>query len=879
MNTATPPHSSIPGPVKSSEPALSFTTSQIAAAIGRSRAAIHNVLSGVKPDVCLIVAGNPADAWHFLSLPLAMRNDLESLAQSKGYRNAEHLLSEPEALWQPPVPLAQCSPETVSKAAKLRAVLLPFVETEYDGSQAQLFAAIAAVYQKEFGRALSSKWAGKLFSRTLERDRGRNDFQRLEIYLDDCPGRKPGPGKPVPCHEFDLAPIADAVAALEKSGKPTPDDRDFIFDAAFRHLETLTAANPGKTRAVKRCFIHFLFAAVPLSKSRESLEKTFNAKYAQWIEGDRCPSALSDRRSIASGNFRTPDFTVDAEKIRATAILHGGNESLACRMLRQRGELSPEFCAHYKFDPRRDKSRVPEKVRAAITPDVDMCGPIHRGPWEAKMRGPYIQRDWSGVNPGDYFNADDVTWNSYFWYRDAREELQITRGECLLFVDLRTGYPLDFALIAGKYNGEHVRSALLRVHDLHGLPHEGLYFENGVWKSRLIVGETNRNLVHWRDAERGLRDYGLGANVRHATTPRAKPIEGLLRILQERQRGEIGFVGFNERLEKMERVQDTIARCKRGTEDPRNHFLSMEEWRCRVSECLGEYMHDPQNGKMLDGATPAEMWAQRQTLRKLPDDARYILATHRVRVKVRQEGIILKIRGKRLAFYNEQTGALIGRDVFAFYNIEQPDLLTVSDLNRQNFFTVKNHTLPAMSATKEQFAAVNADRAGHMARAKVIYGRIPHAERKFIVRDNAVDAETKELGRFHIAEQARFYREKAAATDARQTQLSRGMELLRETSPRGTGAELSAAPQPAQAQKVYILDPSPASSPSAKPTPALYWALWAKAEKIKPGLSRHALTQKAIGCHPKPHEMTPAQLQKMIDVWAAIIRDAQPATV
>ncbi len=90
--------------------------------------------------------------------------------------------------------------------------------------------------------------------------------------------------------------------------------------------------------------------------------------------------------------------------------------------------------------------------------------------------------------------------------------------------------------------------------------------------------------------------------------------------------------------------------------------------------------------------------------------------------------------------------------MFAYYNIEQPDLLTVSDLNRENFFTVKNHTLPAMSATREQFAAVNKDRAGHMLRAKEIYGSIQHPERKFIVRDNAVDDQSKELGRFHNAE-------------------------------------------------------------------------------------------------------------------------------
>jgi hypothetical protein len=70
--------------------------------------------------------------------------------------------------------------------------------------------------------------------------------------------------------------------------------------------------------------------------------------------------------------------------------------------------------------------------------------------------------------------------------------------------------------------------------------------------------------------------------------------------------------------------------------------------------------------------------------------------------------------------------------------------------------------------------------------------------------------------------------------------------------------------------KTYVLQ-----GPVAAPTTGQYWALWKKLEQIKPGLSRHALTQKALGLHPKVNDMTPAQLGKMIDVFGAIIRDAK----
>jgi hypothetical protein len=502
-----------------------YTASQIATGRGCSPAAVRQALAPIRPNSCKIAGGNAANAWNFLRLPLALRNDLEAAAVAKGYRNAEHLLENPDALWQPAVPISQRSAAAVQKAVALRSAITPFLDSQNEATPGETDAAIAAAYEKEIGHPITAQGARKLLIRTIERDRNNHDWQRLDIYLDDLPGPKSTKAAPAASSKFDFAPLADTVAAFKDKAAPTIQDREFLFDAAFRHCETIAQNNPREARAIRCAAVAWLLAAVPgVSKSPISLERVFKAKFAQWIAGGRCPDALADKRPAASGNFRRPDLSADEKKIRDTAILHGGNESLAHRILRQRGQLSPEFCNHHKFDPRRAKSRVPETVRDEITPDVKMCGPLPRGPWEAKMRGPYIQRGWTGVQPGDRFNADDVTWNSYFWFYDADGQLKITRGECLLLLTC-TGYPLDFKLIAGKYNGEHIRCAILRAHDLHGLPDKGFYFEKGVWKSRLVTGETRKNLVHWRDAERGLRDYGLDLQVRHATTLAQKQLK------------------------------------------------------------------------------------------------------------------------------------------------------------------------------------------------------------------------------------------------------------------------------------------------------------------------------------------------------------------
>jgi hypothetical protein len=456
-------------------------------------------------------------------------------------------------------------------------------------------------------------------------------------------------------------------------------------------------------------------------------------------------------------------------------------------MLRERGELSQEFCDYYPYDARRDKSALPAAVRKAISASVEMCLPLRRGPWQAKMRGPYIPRDWSGVKPGDWFNADDVTWNHYFKERHADGSWQITRGECLLMTDLRTGYPLDFLLIPGKYNGEHVRGLVLRVHDALGLPRCGFYFEKSVWSSRLVTGDNRQGTpVHWREAENGLCGLGLQLSVRHATTPRAKPIEGLLRILQERMRCIPGFVGFNEREYDAERMQPLIARAHRGDAAALEQFPTGPEWRDRIRAVLGEFAHDPQDGKMLERHAPAEAWAaeiSRRPLKQLWPDARYILSTHKKIVTVRQEGIVLTIRGKRLLYYNEHTGPLIGKEVIAFYNLEMPELLTVCDMKRQNYFSVGRVELPAMTATKDQLKEVNRLRKGHMAHAKGIFGDIPHEVISTVARDNDHSEQDKELGRFHNQETERIRTEQTetarTTTRARQKALAAGFDPSR----------------------------------------------------------------------------------------------------
>jgi hypothetical protein len=747
-----------------------FPASQIALALGRKRQAIARVLESVPPSGEQIIAGNLAKVWAFPALPSRLQSDLNECATRRGFRGAEamltselHPFAEEFEKKLRACPINQLRAEFVSRALKLRDALAAPLAQQHTLNNRDLTELGLREFNRAFGYGISAKHWNRVFDRTVLRDNGAEQFHRAELYLDDAAFCKPIAKVALVAKQFNHEPLKELLGDLLGKESLSSDDREQLWCSAFAHFETLCASHARREHVhAKASLVAFLHSAFPrLSKSAAGLRRTFELRAKR--------DSQRDRRSITSGNFRAPLCDGCKQTLISLAVAHDGNESLAYRLARKNGLLCESCTSGHSFNLRVNKSAVPEVVREQITPLVDSVLPLHRGPREAQMRGPYIIRDWSGVTPGDWFVFDDVSWNSHFRVFEYayRVEEVVMRGECLLGTDARCAYPLDFSLIPGKYNGEHIRGLTLKIHDNVGLPHEGVVFENGVWRSRLVVGD--RKALHWREFQLGLESPEIGIRVHHAQpcNPRSKTIEGTWKILQERMRSLPNFVGFDERRDRRERVQELLSRARRGDDGALAKLPTMEEWMRTIRAVLDEFAHDPQNGKMLNGATPAEMWNDaiaRRPLRRLPAEARFILATHRQPVRVRQEGILLTVRGQKFLYANDQTGALIGRDVLAHYNVECPELLTVSDMKRQNFFTVKRIELPAMSATDEQFAEVHAQIRGHRAAAKALYGEIKHDLVATITRDNEHDQATKELGRFHNEQVQAHTQQKAERT-------------------------------------------------------------------------------------------------------------------
>lgn len=742
-----------------------FTAAQIANALGVSKRAVALRLDSL-PAVAQAVAGGMAKTWTVDSLPADYREQLAALARQRGCHDAAHLLqalsqadTKPE--WKPPLPLAQVHPDFIAKARKLRDALARPLAQQHTLKAADLRELGLKEFTRAFGYTISGKQWQRLLDRAVLRDAGRENWLRVDIYVEDAAFIRHVAKPARPSARFDHAPLNDAIENMEDKARPGDGDRAWLFHHAFLHFERL-AETHGETRArraLKASLVDYLLAVFPppaLSKGRPALMRLFDLKLAQWREGGRTVEALTDKRPLASGNHRRPDFAEDEKKIRNQAIQLDGNESLAHLMLRERGQLSAEFCDYYPHDPRRDKSRVPRIVRDNITSAVEMTVPLRHSERALRHAGPWTERDWSGEKPGDWLNADDLSWNHLYRVRNAGGGWDVLRGECLVMMDAVSDYPITFLLIAGHYNSEHVVTLILRTHDLVGLPRKGFIFERGVWSGKLVKG-VGAGALGIKATVKAFAHAMPGLTIHRAWTPRAKPIEGAFGKLQERMRSLPGFVGFNEQVEQREDVQKLIARARRNDPEALASFPTQEEWRDRINGVFDDFRHSPQNGKRLQGSSPAEAWnaaLRDHALPKLSDDTRYLLATHCVETEIKPAGIALTIRGRRRCYANEQTGAWLARGVrrvLAFYHVEQPDLLTVSDLKRTQRFTVKALALPAMSATREQLRAVAAAKRAHLAPARAIFGELPQAVVSNITRDTAHTETDREEGRFITA--------------------------------------------------------------------------------------------------------------------------------
>lgn len=767
-------------------PAL-FTAAQIAAALGRPRRVIQRVLANVPEDQKRIVRGNETRCWSFGSLPESIRSRLSTVAQQRGYRDAEHLLNQPDQQWQPSAPINECAEETMQKAVKLRDALSAALARRNDCtlSSAELEAIGLADYQRAFGHSVKVRSWRELFHRTLDRAGGNDNFQRLELYLDERPARKTS-AKPVSRESDKLHALNRVLAGCRNPADLTESEKQAVWLVALETLEARIEMGES-AKALKEELFGFLIAQAPcLAPNRNALRVSFQRKYDRWQSNERQADALRDGRPEENRARRNELLDEDRDILVAhTVIACGGRSSQGVRECRKKiGWLSESLQSRLMHNP-ASKSYVPAWLRELIRYEVAMLEDDHHGPRRAKLNGAYISRYWDCVPALDWYCMDDATLPIYFHVPDGQGWFTLMRGQFLLAIDSRSTCVLGFALMPERnYNSRVIRTLITRVCDEYGLPRQGFYFEKGIWKdSRILTGDPNATPFSWQETELGLKEVGL--RFCHSQMPRSKPIERVIGALQDMMEGDPGYAGRDEVHDGFERFKKLKLKVESKAIDPRGKFYTLEQWENRLDELCGQYNAEPQGGKMTGGFSPED------ALEKFRDknnpgvrydaSCRYVLSHHKRPIRVTSNGITLRFGKQVYNYRSENTGRLRGQIVLAFFNPECPETLAVTDMDRRNPFCVaRSQDVPAMDAPPELLSQELARIEEHMSHAKTRY-RVLKSKYDQQFRINRVDRATRDVGeriRLQTDEvKSETNRQESALRKARKVAARIGMEV------------------------------------------------------------------------------------------------------
>lgn len=305
---------------------------------------------------------------------------------------------------------------------------------------------------------------------------------------------------------------------------------------------------------------------------------------------------------------------------------------------------------------------------------------------------------------------------------------------------------LGFALHSSNvYNMRLVRGLMLRWHDDWGLP-STLYLENGMWKKAKILKGDETDASH---TEKGLREFGV--TFTHAKLPRGKIIEGIIGKVQNQMERLPGYAGRDEIHAGFERIKEQIDDVLSGRVHPSTHFFHKSQWSDELARILHVYNTTPQEGKILQGVSPLQEWNQNQSpegLIHLGAHARYLLANHKIKMKVQANGIRLRPSLGGATYCNELTGRFAGEEMLIWVNPDELHQITITSLDKKQgpFVIPRLEDIPAMGATREQIHEAKAQIGGHLDYARTLYRTVSSRLAVHKYRKLLVDRPTADLG-------------------------------------------------------------------------------------------------------------------------------------
>ncbi|HXC35966.1 MAG TPA: hypothetical protein VNV43_08835 [Candidatus Acidoferrales bacterium] len=152
--------------------------------------------------------------------------------------------------------------EQIQAATKLREILRPYLIGQHDLhlARAEIEARGVEDYRRVFGNRITTRYWRELFMRTVRRDNGFEEWNRLEIYLPERLKQKETPASIVSTAlADDFAELEQFIQACSDPSRPTEKEQAAVWTLAFEKLASIVSAGDSKKSASRRVR-QFLFA-------------------------------------------------------------------------------------------------------------------------------------------------------------------------------------------------------------------------------------------------------------------------------------------------------------------------------------------------------------------------------------------------------------------------------------------------------------------------------------------------------------------------------------------------------------------------------------------------------------------------------------------
>ena len=675
-----------------------FTAKQIADVLGITSRSVRKYLLRVSPDGALIVSGQEAAAWTIARLPESLRQRLETEAVRQRCKGAsdeqqiETLLAMPRQRYKPEIALDKISDADISAATKLRESLRPWLIRQHDSSlsSSELDAAGVEDYRRQFGNAVTTRYWRELFTRTIQRDNGFEEWNRLEIYLPDRLKLKDTPTAAVSAAlADDFEDLENFIATCANPHNPSDPERVGLWTLAFSKFAELVRAGQTAKSASRRVRQFLFFRAQFLAPTRNALRMAFERKLDQWQRDN--PDSLADGRR---GNGDRAEYPrEDVHCLRHSAVFkNGGRIDSAWR------EEWPRLSDYTRQRHPRSRKCPRALYQLVNRVKVDaLCARLQGRRALRKIVGS-VTRNTDGIHAMDRFVADDWTSNVEIAYTNRDGSISLLQPQIITVMDFASRKWVGWAMSTdGGPTVELVCEAILDAFRRHGVPRK-LCLENGWVFGRSLnvngkVDDEGRTLVA------GLAQYGCTISHFDKMSPTSKgELEKSFDIFQRQMERHPGYAGRLQILDAADSFKKEQRLIRAGKVDATKYRYTFDGFVCVMRDLIAQYNATPQYGH-LKGVSPDEAFEALKDPADPPihfnNELYWMLANERYRVQVTAGGVVFRHYGRKIQVRGGELPQYAGQELWALVERGDDSLVTFMTPDYCRTFTVETCQQPS----------------------------------------------------------------------------------------------------------------------------------------------------------------------------------------